>query len=194
MSAQGVDDGVDDGADDPDRWCGPKPVTRRSLGRAAAGCVGALFCPPLAARPVVAGIVGRHADGCTDVDLRAVAPGESLTVPIAGKRIIFRRRTDAEIAAARAVALSDLKDPQADEQRVERSEWLIVEGACTHLGCPLLEGLGAYGGWLCPCHASVFDTSGRVRRGPAPKNLPVPRYTFVANTIVRIGCAGASPH
>ena len=151
------------------------------------------MCPPAGARPVAAGIAKRHAGGCLDVGLHAVAPGESLTVSIAGKRIIIRHRTDGEIAAARAVALSDLKDPQADEQRGERPEWLIVEGACTHLGCPLLEGLGEYGGWLCPCHASVFDTSGRVRRGPALKNLPVPDYGFVAKDVVRIGCAGSAP-
>lgn len=172
---------------------GPKPVTRRDVARAAAGCAGALLCAPLAVRPVAAGIVKRHAERCVDVDLRMVVPGESLTVPIAGKRVIFRHRTDGEIAAARAVALGDLKDPQADEERVARPEWLIVEGSCTHLGCPLLEGLGEHGGWLCPCHASVFDTSGRVRRGPALKNLPVPDYAFIAKDVVRIGCAGSSP-
>ena len=165
----------------PDRR---QSFTRRDLRRVAVGCMLACFCAPASAKSTV----GKTLDGCVDVDLSRVAAGESLTVFIARKRVVFRHRTEQEIAAARSVALDDLEAPQSDEERVQRPEWLIVEGTCTHMGCPLLEGLGKYGGWLCPCHGSAFDASGRVRSGPALENLPVPRYEFISSRTVRIGC------
>jgi ubiquinol-cytochrome c reductase iron-sulfur subunit len=87
------------------------------------------------------------------------------------------------------VSLSELKDPQADAERVKegKEQWLILVGACTHLGCVPTFQTGDYGGWFCPCHGSHYDTSGRIRKGPAPLNLPVPEYTFLTDTSVQIG-------
>jgi len=106
--------------------------------------------------------------------------------------VFIRHRTPAEIAAADAVEVDDLRDPQADSARVTKPEWLILVGVCTHLGCVPLgqkpaDPRGDYGGWFCPCHGSHYDTSGRIRKGPAPKNLAVPQYAFLSGTTVRIG-------
>ncbi|MBL8835903.1 MAG: ubiquinol-cytochrome c reductase iron-sulfur subunit [Alphaproteobacteria bacterium] len=128
----------------------------------------------------------------TDVNLRPVAVGQAITVTWRGKPVFVRRRTQQEIDAARAVPLGELRDPQTDQARVRRPEWMIVEGICTHLGCVPLgqkptEPRGEYGGWFCPCHGSHYDTSGRIRKGPAPRNLPVPAYAFIDDNNVRIG-------
>jgi len=123
----------------------------------------------------------------TDVDLSAIEPGQSVTVMWRGRPVFIRHRTEVEIEAARAVDLRDLPDPESDEDRVVRPEWLIMIGVCTHLGCVPLGQRGDYNGWFCPCHASHYDTSGRIRRGPAPTNLEVPIYTFLTDTTVRIG-------
>ena len=101
--------------------------------------------------------------------------------------MFIRHRTKKEIEAAENVNLSELRDPQADKDRVKKPEWLIVVGICTHLGCVPIGHEGSYDGWLCPCHGSVYDTSGRIRQGPAPLNLAVPEYTFVSDTKVQIG-------
>lgn len=127
-----------------------------------------------------------------EVDLSAIEVGQSITVKWRGKPVFIRRRTEAEIGAARSVDLADLKDPQPDDQRVQKPEWLIMIGVCTHLGCiPLGQSpsdpKGDFGGWFCPCHGSHYDTSGRIRRGPAPKNLRIPGYDFLDDTTVRIG-------
>jgi ubiquinol-cytochrome c reductase iron-sulfur subunit len=103
--------------------------------------------------------------------------------------VFIRRRTQEEIAQVRAVPMSDLIDPEKDDARVQKGhdEWLVVVGVCTHLGCiPEAKG-GDYDGWLCHCHGSQYDASGRVRHGPAPKNLPVPEYSFLSPTKVKIG-------
>ena len=128
----------------------------------------------------------------TDVNIQPIAAGQAILVTWRGKPVFVRRRTQAEIDAARNVPLSDLRDPQTDQARVQRAEWLILVGVCTHLGCIPLgtkanEPRGDYGGWFCPCHGSHYDTSGRIRKGPAPRNLAVPGYTFVSDTNVRIG-------
>ena len=91
------------------------------------------------------------------------------------------------IAGARAVDMGDLKDPQADEDRVVKDPWLVMVGVCTHLGCVPLGDAGDYDGWYCPCHGSHYDTSGRIRKGPAPNNLTVPTYEFLDDTNIRIG-------
>jgi ubiquinol-cytochrome c reductase iron-sulfur subunit len=134
-----------------------------------------------------------------EVDLAAVQPGQAITVMWRGQPTFIRRRTPAEIEAARAVPLDDLIDTDArnanapggalatDEFRATRPEWLVVVGVCTHLGCIPLNNQGRYGGWLCPCHGSEYDTSGRVRVGPAPSNLVVPLYAFLSDTRIRIG-------
>ena len=124
-----------------------------------------------------------------EVDLAPIAEGQSITVMWRGKPLFVRRRTAAEIEDARQTALADLKDPQADSERVneEHPEWLVLVGVCTHLGCVPLGAAGDYGGWFCPCHGSHYDTSGRIRKGPAPTNLPVPEYVFLDDSRIVVG-------
>jgi len=122
-----------------------------------------------------------------DVDLSAIAEGSSVTVKWRGKPIFVRHRTPKEIKEAVDVPLAQLPDPQADAQRVKKPEWLVVIGVCTHLGCIPLGNQGDYDGWFCPCHGSAYDTSGRIRKGPAPKNLEVPNYVFASDTKLTIG-------
>ena len=119
----------------------------------------------------------------TSVDLKPIAPGQRITVIWRGKPVFVWHRTPEVIKAAQAVPLGDLLDPQADKDRAPRPEWLVVVGVCTHLGCVPLgqrptDNHGDWGGWFCPCHGSQYDTSGRIRKGPAPKNLEVPPYAF----------------
>lgn len=128
----------------------------------------------------------------TEVDLSPIAEGQSITVTWRGKPVFIRRRTAEEIETARQVDISALPDPQTDEDRVQQPEWLIMVGVCTHLGCiPLgqkpADPKGEFGGWFCPCHGSHYDTSGRIRKGPAPANLVVPPYAFTDDTMVKIG-------
>lgn len=111
-----------------------------------------------------------------EFDVGAVAEGTTLTVKWRGKPVFIRHRTEDEIAREAKVNLSELKDPQADSERYQDPKWLIVLGICTHLGCVPISGAGDYGGWFCPCHGSHYDTSGRIRRGPAPLNLELPPY------------------
>ena len=131
--------------------------------------------------------------GATELDLAAIEPGQRVTVKWRGQPVFVVHRTAQQIARARADDHNPtLIDPAADASRVVRPDWLIVIGICTHLGCVPLgqrEGdpLGEWGGWFCPCHGSVYDMSGRVRRGPAPLNLTVPPYTFIEDAKVRIG-------
>ena len=106
-----------------------------------------------------------------EVDLTPIAEGQILTVKWRGGPVFIRHRTKKEIEEAESVNLSELRDPQADKDRVKKPEWLIVIGICTHLGCVPIGHEGSYDGWLCPCHGSVYDTSGRIRQGPAPLNL-----------------------
>ncbi len=128
----------------------------------------------------------------TEVDLGPIEEGQSVTVIWQGKPVFIRRRTGAEIKAARDVDLDALPDPQADDKRVLKPQWLVVIGICTHLGCipkgqRTGERRGDFGGWFCPCHGSHYDTSGRIRKGPAPRNLPVPVYQFLSDTVIVIG-------
>lgn len=127
-----------------------------------------------------------------EVNLAPVQPGQSITVMWRGKPVFIRRRTAPEIDAAAKVNLAELVDPQPDSARVQKPEWLILVGICTHLGCipsgqKTGDMRGDYNGWFCPCHGSQYDTSGRIRKGPAPKNLEVPAYTFLSDTMIRIG-------
>ena len=123
----------------------------------------------------------------TEVDLSKIPVGEIVTVTWRGKPVFIDHRTPKEIDEARSVALSELPDPATDQSRVQKPEWLVVVGVCTHLGCVPLGHEGDYGGWFCPCHGSQYDTSGRIRKGPAPANLVVPPYTFVSDTKISIG-------
>lgn len=128
----------------------------------------------------------------TEVDLSPIQVGQSITVMWRGKPVFIRRRTEEEIAEARAVDVASLTDKQDDESRVQKPEWLVLVGICTHLGCVPVgqkptDAKGEYGGWFCPCHGSHYDTSGRIRKGPAPKNLAVPDYEFTSDTTIKIG-------
>lgn len=126
----------------------------------------------------------------TEVDLTPIEEGQSITVLWRGKPVFVRHRTAEEIKLARDVKMDELRDPQKDEMRVKegKEQWLVMVGVCTHLGCvPLGNRSGDYQGWFCPCHGSHYDTSGRIRKGPAPINLLVPEYTFLSDNRIRIG-------
>jgi ubiquinol-cytochrome c reductase iron-sulfur subunit len=124
-----------------------------------------------------------------EFDLSKVQLGQQVVVKWRGKPVFVRHRTPKEIADAVAGDHADLRDPQTDAERHKpgKAEWLILVGVCTHLGCVPTFGQGEYGGWFCPCHGSVYDTAGRIRKGPAPKNLPLPDYAFLSDTKVKIG-------
>ena len=123
----------------------------------------------------------------TEVDISGVERGQSITVLWRGKPVFIRRRTDEEIAKAKEVNLEELKHPEKDEDRAKDPEWLVMLGVCTHLGCVPLGDKGEYGGWFCPCHGSHYDTSGRIRKGPAPTNMEGPKYEFVNSNTIKIG-------
>ena len=123
----------------------------------------------------------------TEVDVRSVEPGKTITVLWRGKPVFIKRRTQNEIDEARSVRMEDLPDPEKDEDRAKNPEWLVMLGVCTHLGCVPLNDKGDYNGWFCPCHGSHYDTSGRIRKGPAPTNMSIPNYEFLENNIIKIG-------
>lgn len=124
-----------------------------------------------------------------EVDLAPIAEGQIIKVFWRGKPIFISHRTKKEIDEARSVALNSLPDPEKDQDRVKpgHDAWLVIIGICTHLGCIPLAHQGNYDGWFCPCHGSQYDTSGRIRQGPAPANLPLPPYQFVSDTKIQIG-------
>ena len=135
-----------------------------------------------------------------EVDVSDLEPGAQLTVKWLGKPVFIRRRTEDEIQEARAVDLGDLPDSSAENKNLkeadasdtnrtidEEGEWLVMVGVCTHLGCVPLNNAGEFGGWFCPCHGSHYDISGRIRKGPAPKNLEVPVAKFVDDGIIKLG-------
>ncbi|HEY7799179.1 MAG TPA: ubiquinol-cytochrome c reductase iron-sulfur subunit [Hyphomonadaceae bacterium] len=155
---------------------------------AAVGIV-ASFWPIIASLYPAADVI---AEGTITVDLGPIEPGQRITVEWRRKPVFIHHRTPEEVAAARSAPLLSLPDPQLDRDRVKRDEWLVVVGVCTHLGCVpkgqlAREPRGDYGGWFCPCHGSQYDTSGRVRRGPAPINLEVPPYRFMSDAEIRLG-------
>ena len=134
-----------------------------------------------------------------EVDISSLGEGGSITVKWRGNPVFIRYRTAAEIEEARAVNLDELPDglarndnvdpgaPATDENRAKNEKYLVMLGVCTHLGCVPLGEAGEFNGWFCPCHGSHYDTSGRIRKGPAPENLPVPEYEFVSDTTLKIG-------
>jgi len=123
----------------------------------------------------------------TEIDISNIQRGQSITVLWRGKPVFIKRRTNEEIEKARSVDLKELKHPEKDEERAKNPEWLVMLGICTHLGCVPLGDKGDYNGWFCPCHGSHYDTSGRIRKGPAPTNLEIPKYEFVDNKTIKIG-------
>jgi len=130
--------------------------------------------------------------GTTEVDLSDISVGQSITVKWRGKPVFIRKRTEEEINEANNIDINSLRDPADDKDRVQKEQWLVLEGVCTHLGCvPLGQKMadtkGEYNGWFCPCHGSHYDSSGRIRKGPAPTNLAVPPYTFLNDNLIKIG-------
>lgn len=136
----------------------------------------------------------------SEVDIGSLQPGDQVSVMWRGKPVFIRYRTEDEIASADAVEVSDLPDPAGrlatdaeapatNEARSvpENPALILMIGVCTHLGCIPLSEAGDFGGWFCPCHGSHYDTAGRIRRGPAPENLPIPQYEFISDTTIRIG-------
>ena len=128
----------------------------------------------------------------TEVDLEQLEEGQAITVTWRGKPVFIRHRTKEEIASAKDQLLDGLRDPQTDDERVQNEKFIVLVGVCTHLGCVPLgqksgDVKGEYGGWFCPCHGSHYDHSGRIRKGPAPTNLEIPQYSFLSDTLIKIG-------
>jgi ubiquinol-cytochrome c reductase iron-sulfur subunit len=130
----------------------------------------------------------------TEVDLAAIKPGQAIKALFQGRPLFVRNLTPKEVGEANAVPLAELRDPQSLAERTKpgHANWLITMGVCTHLGCVPLgagegENRGPYGGYFCPCHGSAYDTAARIRKGPAPKNLEVPKYEFKTPTHVVVG-------
>jgi len=166
--------------------------TRRDFIYIATGAVGAVgaaavLWPFIAQMNPDASTIAAGAP--VEVDLAPIAEGQVIKVFWRGRPIFISHRTKAEIDEARKDDNANLPDPQPDAQRVKpgHDQWLVLIGICTHLGCIPIAHQGDFGGWFCPCHGSQYDTSGRIRRGPAPANLPLPPYTFVSDTKIRIG-------
>ena len=166
--------------------------TRRDFLYIATGAVGAIG----AAAVLVPLVAQMNPDASTiaagapiDVDLAPIAEGQVIKVFWRGKPIFINHRTPKEIEEARSVSLASLPDPQTDQQRVKagHDQWQVLIGICTHLGCIPIAHQGDYHGYFCPCHGSQYDTSGRIRRGPAPLNLALPPYEFVSDSKIRIG-------
>jgi ubiquinol-cytochrome c reductase iron-sulfur subunit len=173
---------------------GGSDQSRRDFLYLASGTMGAI-ATAAAAWPVIDSLNPAEdvlAFATIEADLSPIEKGMAISVMWRGKPVFLRRRTEAEVEQARTVDMNALPDPEPDTERVKQSEWLIVIGVCTHLGCipqgnKPTEPRGDYGGWFCTCHGSHYDTSGRVRKGPAPKNLHIPPYRFTEAQTVEIG-------
>ena len=181
-------------------------TTRRDFLYVATGAVGGVGVA-VAAWPFIDQMnpsTAALALGSTEIDLTTIQPGQQIVYKWRGQPLFVRRRTPAEIDAAKAVDVASLPDPLAnndslpgnapatDANRATKPEWLILKGVCTHLGCTPTVSTpqmpeGDYGGWLCHCHGSMYDTAGRIRKGPAPRNLEVPPYAFLSDTRVKVG-------
>lgn len=155
-----------------------------ATGAASAVAVGAVAWPFIAQMNPDASTL---ALASTELDIGAIAEGQIVTIKWRGKPVFVRHRTKKEIDEAQNVDVAKLPDPQPDSARVKKPEWLVVVGVCTHLGCIPLGHQGQFDGWFCPCHGSDYDTSGRIRQGPAPRNLEVPEYAFLSDTKIKIG-------
>lgn len=122
-----------------------------------------------------------------EINLNEIPEGKSVTFKWRGKPLFIRHRTAEEIATEQSVALGTLRDAQHDNERVQKPQWLVVLGVCTHLGCVPIANAGEFGGYYCPCHGSHYDASGRIRKGPAPLNLEVPPYSFPEEGLLIVG-------
>lgn len=173
---------------------GPDGETRRDFMALLAGAFGAVGAA-IAAFPLINSLNPAKdtlAMASVEVDISDIPAGAAKTVMWRGKPVFIRHRTPEQIESAEDVNLQNLIDKQTDEERVKKPEWLVVVGVCTHLGCvpqgqKESDNHGEFGGWFCSCHGSQYDTSGRIRKGPAPKNLAVPPYQFLSDTKIKIG-------
>ena len=168
--------------DDPNR----RDFIHIAAAAAAVGSVGAIAWPLVDQMNPSSDVL---ALASIEFDLSKVQQGQQVVVKWQGKPVFVRYRTPMEIAEAVQADNAPMKDPAPDASRHKdgKPQWLILVGVCTHLGCVPNFGLGDYGGWFCPCHGSVYDTAGRIRKGPAPKNLEMPKYDFLSDTKVKIG-------
>jgi len=177
-----------------DESSGPGRETRRDFlylttGAMAAVSAAAALWPLIDSMSPAADVLALSS---TEADLSPIELGQRITVTWRGEPVFIDHRTPKRIAAARADDAADLPDPEPDSARAIRPEWLVMVGICTHLGCVPLgqraaDPKGQWGGWFCPCHGSHYDMSGRVRKGPAPRNLVVPPYLFLDDARIRIG-------
>ena len=122
-----------------------------------------------------------------EVDISELSEGQSKTVLWRGKPLFIKHRSQKEIDDAKSIDIKELPHPEKDEDRVKNPKYLVLIGVCTHLGCVPASDTGDYQGWFCPCHGSHYDTSGRIRKGPAPKNLEIPPYTFKDDNTILVG-------
>jgi ubiquinol-cytochrome c reductase iron-sulfur subunit len=187
--------GADNSSSSDKECCGSSEPSRRDFLFMTAGAMGAVAAGSVA-WPFIDQLnpaADTKAMSTTEVDIASVQEGQAITVMWRGKPVFIRHRTPKEIDEAKTVDVATLRDKQSDAERFKtKPEWLVVVGVCTHLGCVPLgqktgEMRGEYDGWFCPCHGSQYDTSGRIRKGPAPKNLEVPTYSFISDTVIRIG-------
>ena len=181
----------------PDGEDGAQPEIRRrdfinvaAVTFAGVGGVAALY--PLISQMAPSADV--LAESSTEIDIASIQPGQAIKAVWRKQPVFIRNLTPAEISAADKVDIATLRDPETLGQRTQpgKKNWLITMGVCTHLGCVPLgagegETKGEFGGYFCPCHGSVYDTAARIRKGPAPKNLEVPKYAFTTDTVVKIG-------
>ena len=162
-----------------------------TTGAVAAGGVAALAWPFVSQ-------MGKAADtlaaGSVEIDLNGVAEGQQLKILWRGKPIFVRHRTPKEIATAENTDISECPDPQTDTERLVANasgavdpKFLVMVGVCTHFGCIPVGESGDFDGWYCPCHGSHYDTSGRIRKGPAPKNLEIPPYEYISDSVIKVG-------
>jgi len=168
-------------------------VTRRNFLYIASGVVGTAGVVS-AAWPLVDQL-NPSADvlalSSVEVDMSTIPKGQTVTILWRGKPIFIRHRTAKEIARGISEDNDPMRDPAKDKDRAQKEEWLVMIGICTHLGCVPLDNTGfqtgEYGGWYCPCHGSQYDIAGRIRKGPAPRNLDLPPYTYLSDTTIKIG-------
>ena len=167
----------------------PNPGRRKFLSYATSflGLIGAAFVAVPFLSAFKPSARAEAAGAPVQVDISSISSGEMMVVEWRGKPVFIKRRTQEEIAEAQSVSLDDLPHPEKDQDRVKNPEWLVMLGICTHLGCVPLSDKGEYNGWFCPCHGSHYDTSGRIRKGPAPTNMEIPKYAFVDDNTIKIG-------
>ncbi|WVN86843.1 cytochrome b-c1 complex subunit Rieske, mitochondrial [Cryptococcus depauperatus CBS 7841] len=180
------------GVPDFSKYRATNPNTTRTVSYFMVGALGALSAS--GAKSTVVDMLSNMAASADvlalakiEVEMGSIPEGKNLIVKWRGKPVFIRHRTPDEIDEANSVDIKSLRDPESDEQRTQRPEWLVMLGVCTHLGCVPIGEAGDYGGWFCPCHGSHYDISGRIRRGPAPLNLEIPAYSFSDDDKIVIG-------